>query len=225
VTLGPKLPTPVRAMAAFIAEKGMKDPIFAHCLRSSRHRSVRQYRKASFDRRTYNDKWNKEVWDAHGFDAIIAPVLSVPALPHGMTKTLSPLAAGTILYNIVDSTVGVIPVTRVDSKLDQLTEEWKGPHPSMSRSVTPSERSSNSTAVGPSEGSGRHGSKMIETSVYSGSMGEPKAYRPDEMDGLPLGIQIVGRPFEDEKIIAVMSLIDGLLGKRGFGPGSSSKSI
>ncbi len=42
-----------------------------------------------------------------------------------MTKTLSPLAVGTILYNIVDSTVGVIPVTRVDPKLDQLTEKWK----------------------------------------------------------------------------------------------------
>ncbi len=142
-----------------------------------------------------------------------------------MTKTLSPLAAGTILYNIIDSTVGVIPVTRVDPEPDQLTDEWKGPHPSKSRSATPSEMGSNSTAVDPFEGSGRHGSKMIETSVYYGSMGEPKAYRPDEMDGLPVGIQIVGRPFEDEKIIAVMSLIDDLLGKRGFGPGSSSGSI
>jgi len=52
---------------------------------------------------------------------------------------------------------------------------------------------------------------MIEASVYSGSMGKPKAYRPDEMGGLPVGIQIVGR-------LALMSLIDDLLGKRGFGP-------
>ena len=151
-----------------------------------------------------------------------------------MTKTLSPLAVGTILYNIVDSTVGVIPVTRVDPKLDQLTEEGKGSAPSKSRSAAPPGKAVATEGPGKAfdydvevsfEGSGPHGSKMIEASVYYGSMGKPKAYRPDEMGGLPVGIQIVGRPFEDERIIAVMSLIDDLLGKRGFGPGSSSKAI
>src|SRR5258708_19564103 len=98
-----------------------------------------------------------------------------------MTKTLSPLAAGTILYNIIDSTVGVIPVTRVDPEPDQLTDEWKGPHPSKSRSATPSEMGSNSTALDPFQGRGRHGSKMIETSIYYGSMDNPNAYSPHEM--------------------------------------------
>ena len=148
-----------------------------------------------------------------------------------MTKTLSPLAVATILFNIVDSTVGVIPVTRVDPQLDQLTEEWERPSPSRSpaekaaETEEGTEQDSGNAAESPPEGSGPHGSKMIEASVYYGSMGQPKAYRPDEMGELPVGIQIVGRPFEDEKIIALMSLIDGLLGERGFGPGSSSKWI
>jgi len=232
VTLGPKLPKPVRATAALVAEKVMKDPIFAYCLRSSRHRSVLEYKKSSFERRVYNDMWKKDVWDAHGFDAIIAPAFSVPALPHGTTKTLSPLAVGTMLYNIVDSTVGVIPVTRVDPELDQLTEEWEGPAPLKSKKsrseatlagkAVATEKGADNTTEG-SDGSGLHGSKMFETAVYYGSMGEPKVYRPDEMDGLPVGIQVVGRPFDDEKIIALMSLIDDLLGERGFGPGSSSR--
>src|SRR5258708_423031 len=155
-----------------------------------------------------------------------------------MTKTLSPLAVGTILYNIVDSTVGIIPVTRVDPELDQLAEEWKGAAPSKSkksRSAAPPGKAV-ATEEGPgkafdndievsSDGSGPHGSKMIEALVYYGSMGKPKAYRPDEMGGLPVGIQIVGRPFDDEKTLALMSLIDDLLGKRGFEPRLSSKWI
>ncbi|KAF8325793.1 amidase signature enzyme [Cantharellus anzutake] len=236
VTLGPKLPKFLRELAAFVAEKGMKDPLFAHCLRNSRRRSVRQFMEAAAEMQAYNDMWNKNVWEAHGFDAIIAPAFAVPALPHGMTKTLSPLAVATFLYNVVESAVGVIPVTRVDPQLDQLTEEWEGPFKPKSRkskSATPAE-SATATSTGTENvpanaerefphDSGPHGSKMIEAGVYYGSMGEPKAYRPDEMEGLPIGIQIIGRPFDDEKIIALMSLIDGLLGERGFGPGSSSK--
>lgn len=35
-----------------------------------------------------------------------------------------------------------------------------------------------------------------------------------------VGIQIVGRRWEDEKVIATMRAIDQALGPRGFGPGS-----
>ena len=40
------------------------------------------------------------------------------------------------------------------------------------------------------------------------------------MEGLPVGIQVVGQPWGEEKVLAIMHVIDGALGPRGFGPGS-----
>ena len=105
--------------------------------------------------------------------------------------TLSPLAAGTILYNVIDSPVGVIPVTRVDPTRDALTDEWtKGPG---------------------------LGSKIIEDDLYRG---KKPAYNPEAMKGLPVGIQVVGKSWEDEKVIAMMHVVDKALGPRDFGPGA-----
>jgi amidase len=41
------------------------------------------------------------------------------------------------------------------------------------------------------------------------------------MDGMPIGVQIAGKIWEDEKVLAMMRVVDDALGKeRGFGPGS-----
>ena len=92
---------------------------------------------------------------------------------------MSPLAAATILYNVIDSPVGIVPVTRVDPAKDQLTEEWW-------------------SAPG-------HGSKILEESLYKG---ETPIYDPEAMKGLPLGVQIVGKQWEEEKVLAIMHVVD-----------------
>jgi hypothetical protein len=96
----------------------------------------------------------------------------MPVIRHGDCKTLSPLAAGTILYNIVDSPVGQLPVTRVDPAKDKVTDEWTN---------------------GPGLGS-----CIIEGILYRGK--EP-VYDPGEMKGIPVGVQVVGRKWEDEKVL------------------------
>lgn len=105
---------------------------------------------------------------------------------------MSQIASSTILFNTVDSPVGVIPVTRVDPSIDQLTDEWMS---------------------GPGLGS-----KILEGRLYRGS--DP-AYNPKKMAGIPVGVQIVGRKWEDEKVISLMHIVDDALGPRGFGAGSS----
>ncbi|KAF9510452.1 hypothetical protein BS47DRAFT_1348002 [Hydnum rufescens UP504] len=126
-------------------------------------------------------------------------------------STLSPLAVSTIVFNVTSSPVGVIPVTRVDPALDQITEEWK------SGAIT-----SDGTRTYPS---GRRGSKILEKTLYEGFLGDPKRYDPVAMEGLPVGIQIAGRWNEDEKVIGLMKIVDDALGERGFGPGSSFKGL
>jgi hypothetical protein len=40
---------------------------------------------------------------------------------------------------------------------------------------------------------------------------------------VPVGVQIVGRRWEDEKVIGMMHVVDQALGPRGFGPGKSQQ--
>lgn len=106
------------------------------------------------------------------------------------------IVTSTVLYNIVDSPVGQIPVTRVDPKLDALTEEW--------------------TVRGDGKG---QGSSRVEARLYTDS----PVYDVEAMEGLPVGVQIAGKAWEEEKVIEMMKVVDRALGERGFGPGSYRK--
>jgi Amidase len=111
----------------------------------------------------------------------------------GCTR-LSPLACATALYNIVDNPAGIIPVTRVDPQQDKLTAEWtEGPIP---------------------------GTPLLESRLYRGKQ---PVYDPEDMKGIPVGVQVVGKKWEDEKVISMMHVVDKALGPRGFGPGSWSE--
>lgn len=105
--------------------------------------------------------------------------------------TLSPLAAGTIVYNVIDSPVGIVPVTSVDPKLDALTDEWDH---------------------NPEHGSG---SRLLEHDLYHA---KNAPYNPEQMAGLPVAVQVVGKSSEDEKVIEMMKIVDEVLGPRDFGP-------
>jgi Asp-tRNA(Asn)/Glu-tRNA(Gln) amidotransferase A subunit family amidase len=169
------------------------DPKFASAFELSHKKSVHQYynyvaEKLAFEQQTREALWGGDL----PIDAVLAPVQAVPALPHGGCDRLSPLACATSIWNVVDSPVGVVPVTRVDPALDELSDEWR---------------------AGPG-----NGSKLLEKEVY----GPNGAYNPFAMKGLPVGVQVIGRPWEEEKVLAMMGVIDAALGPRGFGPGSWS---
>jgi len=169
------------------------DAKFASFLSQSHKTSVRQYHsnvanKIAFEQQTRASLWGEG--PDFTFDAVLAPVQAVPALPHGGCDRLAPIACSTLIYNIIDSPVGVIPVTRVDPKRDEVSDEWRA-------------------APG-------NGSKIIEGEIY----GPKGAYNPSAMKGLPVGVQVVGQPWGEEKVLAIMHVVDTVLGPRGFGPGS-----
>jgi Asp-tRNA(Asn)/Glu-tRNA(Gln) amidotransferase A subunit family amidase len=91
----------------------------------------------------------------------------------------------------VDSPVGIVPVTRVDAAKDALTLEW--------------------------ERDGPNGTPFLFEAVYKG---KKPSYNAKDMEGLPIGVQIVGKNWEDEKVIGMMKVVDDALGPRDFGPGS-----
>jgi len=83
---------------------------------------------------------------------------------------------------MVDSTVGVLPITRVNASLDR--------HP-------------------PDLLDGSTGSNILEARVHTGP---GAAYNADEMDGLPVGVQVVGKAWEEEKVLGVMGVLEALVG-------------
>ena len=89
---------------------------------------------------------------------------------------------------------GCLPVTRVNPSLDALTEEWH-------------------------QGLG-HGSPLLEKRIFKA---KNALYNPETLEGMPISIQVVCKKWEEEKLLRVMSLIDDILGDRGFGPGAVDK--
>ncbi len=118
---------------------------------------------------------------------------------HSSNQYLSALACATLLYNVVDSPVGVLPVTRVRATSDAATTEWTDPR------------------VGPG-----HGSPVLEGLLYGKpderGVGRGGFYDAEKMAGLPVGVQVVGRRWEEEKVVEMMKVLDRALGPRGFGP-------
>ena len=51
------------------------------------------------------------------------------------------------------------------------------------------------------------------------------AYNAKEMAGLPVGIQVIGGSWEEERVIELAKVVDNALGSRGFGPGEFAKRM
>ncbi|GAA6053096.1 hypothetical protein JCM3770_000382 [Rhodotorula araucariae] len=199
VTIGPRLPAIVRATLAWLLESVVGDAKFARLIRASQGRSVREMQEWQHRREVYVRAGRKLMWEHHGFDAVLCPPQATPALKHGETKNLSPLAIATVHWNVLDSTVGLVPVTRVSPALDALS---------------PAFRDALRTAPG---------SSLVEKSVYGAAGAGGGVYDADAMAGLPVGVQVVGRLWDEERIVEVMKVVDAALGPRGFGPGEFAK--
>lgn len=86
------------------------------------------------------------------------------------------------MFNVIDATVGVLPVTRVDAERDAAPADYVKDYA---------------------------GSRLLNWRVYEGA--DP-AYDARKMEGLPVGVQIVGRTFDDEKVLAMMKIVETAMG-------------
>ncbi|WWD17676.1 hypothetical protein CI109_102117 [Kwoniella shandongensis] len=183
VTIGSRIPRWLAWFAHWLLDSVLKDHMFASTFATSRPKSVEEFWKYTRRRDVYANAFRKLVWEDKKFDMILCPVQAVPAVEHGRTNFLSPLCIGTVLYNVVDSTVGVIPVTHVDRERD---------------------------ATPPDYLEGSQGSWLLEKRVYEGGP-EKAAYDAEKMHGLPVGVQIVGQAWEEEKVLAIMKVVEELV--------------
>ncbi|KAJ3757694.1 amidase signature domain-containing protein [Lentinula raphanica] len=190
---GTRVPSFLRKFGAWVSESMLGDPLFAKFIRASRVKTVYEMNGWAERRNKWNAMFYEKVWNHYGLDAIICPVQAMPQIPHGGSTTVNSLVISTAVYNLVDAPVGIVPVTRVDGVKDQLTKEWTAP-------------------------GSRKRSELMEKRLYTV---EQPMYNPVDMEGMPVSVQIIGKKWEDEKVLAMMSVVDDALGSsRGFGPRS-----
>ena len=120
-----RLPSWLRSFLAFIIEYLFRDPISSSTIRLVGGKSAEQVNKWTKRRDDYRQSFN-DYFQKSQFDALIAPTSTIPAPKINGTSMVGALATSTLLYNILDWPVGVVPVTKV--KAGEVMDEgrWKG---------------------------------------------------------------------------------------------------
>ncbi|KAH6908789.1 amidase signature domain-containing protein [Coprinopsis sp. MPI-PUGE-AT-0042] len=175
-----RLPRIVKKLLAFFSS----DPFTADSYESMHPKTILENRAAIVARDEYRARWHKK-WIDEGLDFVISVPHPLPAFEHGGAAKATLHSVGmTFVFNMLDYTAGVLPVTHVDKDVDGLPPNF----------TTSSEYSKmNSVAKG----------------VYS-------VYEPEKMHGLPLGVQVVGRRLQEEKVLQGMRVVESALNDMGL---------
>ncbi|UKZ49402.1 hypothetical protein TrVGV298_003649 [Trichoderma virens] len=143
---------------------------------------VHEYWQLIAKREAYKRRWF-EWWEDAKIDFLIAPPNALPAVPHNGMHDAASSCGYTFLFNLIDYSAGVMPVTHVDKEKDQLPSTF-------------------------------------DIKRLNGiARGAYKLYDAEDMHGLPVGVQVVGRRLEEEKVLAAMKRVEDALG------GNKSKFI
>ncbi|KAF3934163.1 Acetamidase [Dactylellina cionopaga] len=114
-----------------------------------------------------------------GIDILLTVPNATPAVPEDGMSTAIAACGYTFMFNLLDYSAGVLPVTKVDPAKDQLPGNFNL-------------------------------NKL--NGIARGAMVH---YDATKMAGLPVGVQIVGRRLEEEKVLGVMERIESLLEENG----------
>lgn len=191
-----RIPQWLRGVIVFFIRYIIRDRIYAELAGSARRLTAAEHADVLERRERFVDRWNHTMWEDLALDAFIAPTQACPAVPHGGASHNSAMAGFTVLYNIVKAPVAVLPVLRVDVSHDSHQEKHY-------EHASPEQRAAFTKWA--------HDKRWKETSKVCNFLLYKTAYDAQKMHGLPVGVQVVTRPYHDEKAIGIMRLIDEAL--------------
>lgn len=172
-----RVPRFIKKLYAWYLRYIRRDEVYAGLIEVWHEKTVPEYLALVARREAYREYWF-EWMRKEGLDFILTVPNALPAVPHGGMKEGFKACGYTFLFNLLDYSAGVLPVTHVDKDLD---------------------------AIGKVKGS-----NAIEAGQYS-------MYDAQKMHGLPVGVQVVGKRLEEEKVLEGMKLIERLLREDGKG--------
>ncbi|KAI0264592.1 amidase signature enzyme [Gloeopeniophorella convolvens] len=175
--LGLRLPRIITKLRAWFYRYVMRDALYADLVEGWHAQDGQQFYALIGQREAYRTRWF-DFWQAHGLDFVLAVPSALPAMRHAGSARQWKACGYTFLFNVLDYSAGVMPVTRVDRALDVLSPAFRPRN-------------------------------KVEADAYKG-------YDADDMHGLPVGVQIVGRRLEEEKVLEGMKLLTRLLKAQGI---------
>ncbi|POV98835.1 hypothetical protein PSTT_14160, partial [Puccinia striiformis] len=122
-TIGCMLPSWLRWIVCGITRYLLQDDVMAKLIEASQEKSTGELQKWRVRKDAYCLEVRSYLWEELGLDGLICPTQAVPAVPIGSSWNKSFLAESTLIWNLVDSTVGHIPITRVDIQRDQIRSD------------------------------------------------------------------------------------------------------
>ncbi|KAM0329168.1 hypothetical protein ACHAQA_004465 [Verticillium albo-atrum] len=170
---------PVRYLYYLWAKYVRRDSVWAGLVRDFRAQSAFEAWKVVSEREAIRQEWFNW-WEAAGVDFLVTPPNATPAVPHdGMEHAVSSCGY-TFMFNMLDYSAGIVPVTHVDRSLDQLPANFN------------------------------------INKLNGVAKGAFKLYNADDMHGLPVGVQVVGRRLEEEKVLSLMQRVELALGDEKY---------
>ncbi|KAL1305684.1 hypothetical protein AAFC00_007277 [Neodothiora populina] len=122
------LPSPIRYLYWLYVRYIRRDPIWAGLVKGFYAKSAAENWALVAKREVFKTKWF-EWWnginESGEMDAIICPPNATPAVPHDGMKYAVSSCGYTLLWNLLDYTCGIIPVTHVDPVQDGLPLGFK----------------------------------------------------------------------------------------------------
>ncbi|KIV81473.1 hypothetical protein PV11_03658 [Exophiala sideris] len=120
------LPKPIKYLWYLWTRYVKRDSIWASLLRYFHPLSAAEnwqwVAKREAFRATWFDWWERP---AQNFDFILCPGNATPALPHGAMHDAVSSCGYTFLWNLLDYTAGIVPVTKVDPHKDRLNNTFR----------------------------------------------------------------------------------------------------
>jgi len=172
-----RLPRIFKTLYAWFYRHIFRDAVYASLVEGWHAKDGQEFYALVGEREDYRMQWF-EYWQREKLDFVLTVSNALPAIRHGDSKRQWKSCGYTFLFNVLDYSAGVMPITRVDRKLDVLSSTFRPRN-------------------------------KIEVDAYKG-------YDADDMHGLPVSVQIVGRRLEEEEVLDGMKLIEGLLKRKGI---------
>ncbi|KAG8533743.1 uncharacterized protein KY384_001484 [Bacidia gigantensis] len=119
-----RLPRPLKYLYYLWMKFVRRDRIWANLLAGWTEKSSFEQWRLVAKREAYKADWH-EWWNREGFDFLLTPIHATPAVPHGGMKEAVSSCGYTFLFNLLDYTCGVIPITKVDRTLDRLPDNFQ----------------------------------------------------------------------------------------------------
>jgi Asp-tRNA(Asn)/Glu-tRNA(Gln) amidotransferase A subunit family amidase len=116
------LPTPLRYLYYLFTKYIRRDNLWAALIRDLREKTVPEQWALVAEREAYRASWHHWWTNDAQIDLLLTVPNATPAVPHGGMKESVSSCGYTFLFNLLDYSSGVLPVTKVDRLKDQLPE-------------------------------------------------------------------------------------------------------